>query len=356
MNFKTFYHKAQNRLKDSVLSLWATGDAEMQHYFEAILHKEGLMAEPVFQTAFPWEPSNISFSETNGIFDEPFINALAAIKNEDYRFPKDRNPYKHQVESWDALLNKGKSIAVTTGTGSGKTECFMLPVLYDLYTNCRPGNGINALFLYPLNALIGSQKKRMDAWCKALNGLYYAVYNGNTPEDAKSEDKIDKLPELISRKQIRTLPPQILFTNPSMLEYILVRNKDVDLLKHSAGSLRWILLDEAHTLTGSSAAEMALLIRRVVDAFQVDIRQLRFAITSATVGGGEQNEKQLKSFMANLCGIPEENIQVISGNRVLSPELTATHSENTAQVAQLRKDILNQPALTLSHIGDPFNA
>lgn len=356
MNFKSFYNKAQNRLKDSVLSLWATGDAEMQHYFEAILNKEGLMAEPVFQTAFPWEPSNLTFSDTNGIFSDAFINALAGVKNEDYRFPKDRNPYKHQVESWDALINRGKSIAVTTGTGSGKTECFMLPVLYDLYTHCRPGNGINALFLYPLNALIGSQKKRMDAWCRALNGLNYAVYNGNTPDDSKNEDKIGKLPELITRKQIRATPPQILFTNPSMLEYILVRNRDVDLLKNSAGSLRWILLDEAHTLTGSSAAEMALLIRRVVDAFQVDINHLRFAITSATVGGGEQNEKQLRTFMSNLCGIPEENIQVITGGRVLSPELTADQPENTKEVNKLRKDILSEPALTLSHIGAPFGA
>lgn len=356
MNFRNFYHKAQNRLKDSVLSLWATGDAEMQQYFESILNKEGLMAEPVFQTAFPWEPSTITFSETNKIFDNAFINALANVKDEDYRFPKDRNPYKHQVESWDALLNRGKSIAVTTGTGSGKTECFMLPVLYDLYTNCRPGNGVNALFLYPLNALIGSQKKRMDAWCKALSGLNYAVYNGNTLDDAKSSDKTNKLPELISRKQIRTTPPQILFTNPSMLEYILVRNRDVDLLKNSAGSLRWILLDEAHTLTGSSAAEMALLLRRVVDAFQVDINQIRFAITSATVGGGEQTGKQLKAFMSNLCGISEESIHVITGGRVLSPELADNHPENTKEIAHLRNDILAKPALSLSHLGAPFGA
>ena len=86
-------------------------------------------------------------------------------------------------------------------------------------------------------------------------------------------------------------------------------------------------MDEAHTLTGSSAAEMALLIRRIVDAFKVDVNQLRFAITSATVGNGEGTQSQLKLFMANLCGISEDKIKVISGQRVLSPNLEpASHS------------------------------
>lgn len=369
MNFKDFYYKTENRLIDSILSLWATGDAEMQHYFSSILksEKEKLLAEPVFQNSFPWEASNKKFSDTNSIFSDVFINALDKVKNEDYRFPKERNPYKHQVESWDALINQNKSIAVTTGTGSGKTECFMLPVLYDVFTNCKDSVGINAIFLYPLNALIGSQKKRVNAWCKALGGVKYAVYNGNTNENVQANEANKALPELISRKQIRETPPQILFTNPSMLEYILVRNKDVQLLKNSEGKLRWILLDEAHTLKGSSAAEMALLIRRIVDAFKVDVRLLRFAITSATVGQGEDTESQLKKFMAHLCGISEKQILVISGNRVL-PELPqpfkastnlveirdSPNPENFNVVQKLRTDLINNPALPLSNIGNRF--
>ncbi|MDB5006255.1 MAG: hypothetical protein JWP45_648 [Mucilaginibacter sp.] len=321
MNFRNFYHTAQSRIKDAATSLWATGDAEMQEYFTWLLEKEGLMAEPVFQTAFPWENSDKTFAETNEIFNDQFINALDIEKNGEYRFPKNRKVYKHQLESWDTLINQHQSIAVTTGTGSGKTECFMLPVLYDIYTNKRNCEGVNALFLYPLNALIGSQKKRIDTWCRALGGIQYAVYNGLTDENARAADALKKKPELISREQIRKTPPQILFTNPAMLEYMLVRNKDVPLLRNSKGSLRWILLDEAHTLTGSAAAEMALLIRRVVDAFEVDINQVRFAITSATVGVGEDNSLHLKRFMANLCGIRQDQIKVITGKRVLSQEL-----------------------------------
>lgn len=362
MNFKHFYNAAEDRLKESIISLWATGDAEMQKYFTWLLEKEGLLAEPVFQTAFPWEPSTLSFGEASQIFDVPFVNALDAVEDGDYRFPKSRFPYKHQIESWDMLINKGKSIAVTTGTGSGKTECFMLPVLYDIYRNSRNKTGVTALFLYPLNALIGSQRKRMDTWCRALNGIQYAIYNGQTLETAPAAKIAESLPELISRKQIRQTPPQILFTNPSMLEYMLVRNKDVELLNNSKGSLRWILLDEAHTLTGSSAAEMALLIRRVVDAFEVDIKQLRFAITSATVGSGEDTEVPLKKFMSNLCGIEEHQIVVIKGSRVTTQELpkaefsiqkTALKDHRTPalfkEVQTLRQELLSQ-SLSLSTI------
>lgn len=370
MNFSNFYNKTQDRLKDSILSLWATGDATMQQYFSYILENEKIMSEPVFQTSFPWEPSEKNFSQADTIFSKDFIKRLDAIKYEDYRFPANRNPYKHQFESWEALIKNRRSIAVTTGTGSGKTECFMLPVLYDIYQNSKNTTGINAIFLYPLNALIGSQKKRMDVWCKALGGINYAIYNGNTKETVPNHDAQSKLPELLSRKQIRETPPQILFTNPSMLEYILVRNKDVDLLNNSAGSLRWILLDEAHTLTGSLASEMALLIRRVLDAFKVDMSQIRFAITSATVGQGQNSEAQLKKFMADLCGISQESIYVISGKRVLSQQLkepievvnnfsdiiNCDNPEKFKELHQLRNDILTRPAIALSDIGKRFKA
>src|SRR5690554_6920936 len=297
MNFKEFYKKTENRLTDSILSLWATGDKEMQDYFKFLFTQEPILAEAIFQSTFPWENGDLEFKNTCEIFESSFIDALDKIKEEDYRFPKDRKPYKHQITSWKTLLNNKKSIAVTTGTGSGKTECFMLPVLQDIYENCRNSNGINALFLYPLNALIESQRKRMHAWCSALGGINYALLTGETENTINYNDGERALPQLLSRSQIRETPPQVLFTNPTMLEYMLVRNADVPILEKSKGKLRWILLDEAHTLTGSKAAETALLIRRVADAFDVDICNLRFAITSATVGDG--NGEQLKKFMSD---------------------------------------------------------
>src|SRR5690606_3355506 len=315
MNFKNFYHKTEKRLTDAILSLWATGDKEMQEYFRYILNQEPIMSEAVFQASFPWEQSHLTFEKTNEIFHPDFIHALDQIDNEDFRFPATRYPYKHQLKSWKALLQDKKSIAVTTGTGSGKTECFMLPVLQDIYENSRKSQGVNAIFLYPLNALIASQQKRMHAWCEALGGINYALLTGQTAESISStEEKENALPQYISRTQIRDSPPQVLFTNPTMLEYMLVRNADVPIIDQSQGKLRWILLDEAHTLTGSKAAEMALLMRRVLSAFGVQAKNVRFAITSATVGVG--HSERLQNFMSRLCGIDANQIEVIQGKRV----------------------------------------
>src|SRR5690606_26035359 len=191
----------------------------------------------------------------------------------------------------------------------------MLPVLQDIHEHPRNSHGVNAIFLYPLNALIASQQKRMHAWCEALGGIKYALLTGQTPDHVTSLEKKNRaLPQLISRRQIRDIPPQVLFTNPTMLEYMLVRNADVPIIDQSHGKLRWILLDEAHTLTGSKAAEMALLIRRVLSAFGVQAKDVRFAITSATVG--DSDSRKLQTFMSRLCGIEPHQIQVIQGKRV----------------------------------------
>lgn len=359
MKFQEFYHKTENRLTDAILSLWATGDKEMQDYFKYLLTQEPIIAEAVFQNMFPWEEGNMNFGETTNVFKSEFINALDAIKEEDFQFPITRKPYKHQLESWKVLLNQKKSIAVTTGTGSGKTECFMLPVLHDIYENCRNQEGVNAIFLYPLNALIASQKKRMHAWCSALDGVKYALLTGETGTKESNKDKKNKaLPELISRDQIRETPPQILFTNPTMLEYMLVRNADVPILEKSKGKLRWILLDEAHTLTGSKAAETALLIRRVISAFEVDVKNVRFAITSATVGDG--NSDVLKKFMADLCGINQNQIEIIKGKRINNyidnediPEISDKLTRD--KIILLRETFLKAAGLSQSEIGKLLN-
>lgn len=323
----------------------------MQNYLRHILDKEELLARPVFQNMFPWEPFSDSFGQLKGIFTPEFANRLDGIKNEEYRFPSDRKPYLHQVKSWHLSLNEKKSTLVTTGTGSGKTECFMLPVLQDIFTHNPNGTGVNAIFLYPLNALIGSQKKRMHEWCQALGNINYAVYNGNTKENVPNATQAKAYPEVISRVNIRSKPPQILFTNPTMLEYMLVRDKDTQLLQNSKGKLKWILLDEAHTLTGSKAAEMALLIRRVIDAFDVDINNMRFAVTSATVGDG--NDDSLKQFMADLCGIQTSNIEIIKGKRllpVLDTEILKKHNLSIETAVKLRTQLYQKPCLDSSDI------
>ena len=241
-------------------------------------------------------------------------------------------PFKHQVESWEKLLN-GRSICVTTGTGSGKTECFMVPLVKDLADEYakRHADGqqpkpepVQAIFLYPLNALMDDQRTRMSE-CIECSGqeLKFAVYNGNTPEDDNDIDrnvntvKEDKRKhEYVLRDEIRDNHPNILFTNPTMLEYLLLRTNDQPILRDSQKQLRWIVIDETHTFTGAGAAELALLIRRVLDAFDTSINNVRFATSSATVGGINGTQDLVK-FISDITGKPQNEIDVIRGNRSL---------------------------------------
>ena len=238
MDYLNFYTNARKRLIDTMVNLWVRGHKEEEDYLRQLLiDKEPLLAEPVFQSIFPWESSEHTFAEhasTLRVLKPEFVEALSGNNvDSEQRFPEDRRPYKHQTESWKAMLGeaKGKTIVVTSGTGSGKTECFMVPVLQDL-VNQNKKEAVQAIFLYPLNALMDSQRKRVAAWCKALNPqVTFAIYNGDTEESSNTPEEKAAFPELISREAIRETPPQILFTNPTMLNYMLLRNKDRPILE-----------------------------------------------------------------------------------------------------------------------------
>ena len=270
-------------------------------------------------------------------------------------------PYEHQYQCWKHLLKengKPKSICVTTGTGSGKTECFMLPLVYDLdrqqKTNPQAESYVQALFLYPLNALMEDQKERLEQLLVGTN-LTYAVYNGDLPEKMPgandlSEDaekirkqikqirgwdektKTYRFPHILyTREDVRKKRPNILLTNPTMLEYVLLRKKDEKLIDPEARSLQWVAIDETHTYTGAGAAELAMLLRRVLLAFDVDAEQVHFATSSATFGNGEdkeKEEKELKEFIAGITGTGIEQIDVVGGERIGEKEIPQNEDKN----------------------------
>lgn len=366
MKFEDFYKNAERSVLDAIVSFWTTTNHEEQRGVRDLFQKESLFGKPVFQSMFPWQPYNQTFEEIDFIHQN-FKQRLNQIAETSFRFPIERAPYTHQFKSWDKMINEQKSIVVTSGTGSGKTECFMIPILHEIFQKKiedPQSRGVQALFLYPLNALIGSQQKRMHSWVNALGeGITYAVYNGKTKENANTSAINEHLPELISRNGIRERIPDILFTNPTMLEYMLVRAADKPILDNSQGKLKYIVLDEAHTLSGSSAAEMALLIKRVIDAFSVDINDVHFAVTSATAGG--ENHDAIKSFVADLTGKNIPEIEIIEGNRIIPPigeanndlagayfdqVLNAQNLEEFPFIHEVRDRINTEPALNIDEI------
>ena len=304
------------------------------------------IGDPVFEATFGWKTAEETMSDLSGKLLHPeVVKAMDKPWGEaakDYEFLKTSHPYTHQLTAWKALLSPGhQSVVVTSGTGSGKTECFMVPVLSSIAKNRQSSpnvGGVQAIFLYPLNALIQSQRERLRAWTGPFNeGIKFCLYNGMTPEEAKA-DKVREAPnEIHDRLTLRASPPDILVTNPTMLEYMLVRAQDAPILDKSQGKLQWIVLDEAHNYVGSQAAELALLLRRVLHAFGTDAEKVHFIATSATIGSGDDSTKgQLQDFLARLAGVSSERVTVVQGERKI-PEVMAVIDSRAA--IQTREDL-----------------
>ena len=294
-----------------------------------------LLADPVVEAAFGWKVADtdmLSLAKTK-LLTEDLVRAMDGPSREyrgEYRFPADRKPFQHQLECWKHLLDDvPRSVLVASGTGSGKTECFLVPILEDLAREraaVRQLTGVRALFLYPLNALINSQRDRLRAWCNGFgNDIRFCLYNGETPETVPADKQRRAGAEQLSRKLLRESPAPILVTNSTMLEYMLVRTEDRTIVEKSRGKLRWIVLDEAHTYVGSQAAEMALLLRRVLHRFEMDPSDVRFVATSATIGG-ENSAGDLQRFLADVSGAPLDRVHVVTGKRFV-PELPLMKAE-----------------------------
>lgn len=298
---------------------------------------DSFLADPVFETASLWQTAKESLDDLAGPLLHPdLVSALESAQSES--LPRALNPYQHQLEAWRAA-GEGHSCLVSSGTGSGKTECFMIPILDDLLrlSSRRRRPGVRAILIYPLNALIESQRQRLAAWAEGLNGrVRFALYNGLTPETPRGvrHETLSRC-EVGDRRTIRREPPEILVTNITMLEYLLLRASDQSILEMSQGLLRWIVLDEAHSYIGSQAAEMALLLRRVRAAFGVTSEQVRLMATSATISEGADTGAKLQSFVADLAGVDRDATRVIEGQRK-EPQLPPAGPDTKLQPEVLR--------------------
>lgn len=330
MKFRNIYENCSESIKETLMSMWTKGHNNMQNFYGQKLEtivKDCVGKNIVLENMSDWATYDGSTASWE---------VLSKTKSNVNLWPYSTPPYKHQVECWEKLLG-GRSIVVTTGTGSGKTECFMIPLVKDLADKCGHQVGfrnLKAIFLYPLNALMTDQRDRLEEFIeKSGADLTYAVYNG----DMENDETTAKFPvpkaisdkykhQVFYREDMRQDGVDIMFTNPSMLEYMLLRKSDSKIINNSkaAGSLQWIIIDETHTFTGAAAAELSELLRRVREAFgrpkQGDIR---FATSSATISGGDT--AKLNDFIKGITG--EQNVDVVANIRT-APSFSDTRLNN----------------------------
>lgn len=274
---------------------------QVEYYLQATFSFRDKQAEKAF-SLFINDPEN-------GMFKGPWFQLRRPFRPapENIKIPLDIgipfNPFLHQYKSWIRLTSQNQtpqSTIVTTGTGSGKTECFLYPILDHCLREKKKGQvGIKAIILYPMNALASDQEKRFaetilkDPDLKEA-GIRVGNYTGRfDPSDpgagkdsgTKSMGKNGEIFHGISNHNVlQEFPLDILLTNYRMLDFLLMRPQDQELWRfNTPGILKYLVLDELHTYDGAQGADVACLIRRLKEKLEIAKGELCVVGTSATL-------------------------------------------------------------------------
>lgn len=250
----------------------------------------------------------------------------------------DRPLHLHQA----AAIGLEENYLVATGTGSGKTESFLFPLVDSLLSDPNLAlPGVRAILVYPLNALANDQMHRISRLLFADlkdPGITLGRYTGQVRSNEMRSDVENDLVQspsfqtnfpdaarvpsnwLLSRQEMLDSPPHILITNYAMLEHILLLPRNRRLLQGS--DLKWIVLDEVHTYTGAQAIEVAFLLRKLKTRLGLAPGRVRCVGTSASLDPARRDE--LARFAENLFGepFPSGDAAVITSERRLHPRLT----------------------------------
>ena len=198
-------------------------------------------------------------------------------------------PYRHQLRAFERLTGAApQPTLVATGTGSGKTECFLYPVLDHVAAN--PGRGVKALVIYPMNALAQDQARRFaeevfgsDDEHPLRGKVRVGLYTGDSGKTGGAR-RMGEHEVITDRAVLQDDPPDVLLTNYKMLDFLLIRPRDQKLWRYNKpGTLRYLVVDELHTFDGAQGTDLACLVRRLRHRLEAG-DELACVGTSATVG------------------------------------------------------------------------
>lgn len=242
------------------------------------------------------------------------------------------HPHLHQEQAIRITCSKEENLVVTTGTGSGKSLCFEIPIVNHCLKAKQEGKkGIKAIIIYPMNALANSQYQELSSKLSG-SGLKIGLYTGDTEMAAEGalekykeifgEDAVPNDSEIISRMEMKNNPPDILLTNYVQLELLLTRLEDKALFKDEfKENLKFLVLDELHTYSGKQGADVAFLVRRLKQRTNT-IGKLLCIGTSATMASDKTDESSslaITDFASRMFGeeFKPENVVVETEDKSL---------------------------------------
>ncbi|MCW8087665.1 DEAD/DEAH box helicase [Sabulicella glaciei] len=268
------------------------------------------MSEPGSFLKGPWVSVDMPFRQIDGAADGTWKQPFPEV-------PLLFAPYQHQTDAFARLSGEAmRSTLVATGTGSGKTESYLWPIL----DHCRRHKGkpgIKAILIYPMNALATDQARRIaDALSRipSLQGVRAGIYADAEPQNPAHEVTSESV--ITHRETMRRAPPDILLTNYKMLDYLLLRGRDKPLWgQNDPDTLRFLVVDEMHTFDGAQGADLALLLRRLKYRLNTPDGHLICVGSSATLGSGEEAATDLKRYAETIFGEPFDAGAVVRETR-----------------------------------------
>lgn len=326
---------ASRNIKDEFIgyisTLFHIADQDYASQFLSALQEDGVVTKgPYLDVTDSYKTgSNLAEMIQDGVLSPLFETLEGNLPDGEKELPLNRALYLHQEQAI-RKVTQGHNLIITTGTGSGKTECFVIPILNHLLQEKEAGtlsDGVRAILIYPMNALANDQMKRLRKMLQHYPEITFGVYNSSTKNEPAegiaeygkvfkdaSGHPLKPLPnEIISRRQMRETPPHILVTNYAMLEYMMLRPQD-DLV-FSGAKLRYLVLDEAHIYRGATGMETALLLKRLKARIS-NPAQVQHILTSATLGGKEADEDIVK-FACTLCDAAFQTEDIVRSQTVV---------------------------------------
>lgn len=375
LSIKTTHLRLKNKLKDYIIAQYFANNSLLLEVVDKLLDNQSIIAqEPYIEVGKNYKtvPNGFKNADISSIIKEYLeylrINNLGVFNE----------PFVHQVKAVENFY-KDKDLLITTGTGSGKTECFLWNMFTKLIYEANNSKswqfeGIRFLMLYPMNALVSDQLTRIrqvvgnDKFNNIISPnrrVRFGMYTGRTDYHGKNDPKkdytlanlirktylsnntytdelkkINRIPskdlesfcnnlklgyqktgsndaELFTRYEMQSICPDILITNYSMLEYMLMRpieqviwKKTKNWLESSKDNKLTIILDEAHMYKGSAGGEVSLLIRRLLNKLNITRDKVQFILTTASMPKNKEND--INKFICSIsCQSYDKNNFVI---------------------------------------------